>query len=208
MTDQRTASLPPNLCPSQCSAVNDGGGRCMLNFDHGGNHAFLVDMWPYRRIKELEALLAGRARIEAPEGRQPSDVLGDMDSVGPFVRAPGKPIHSHNPTRVSQPELDEARWQMVAEAITTKDLPTDWAKLCAIWSVVESRRPLTAAETQRGQEIAQQLGLLADHALRCEARAPVHGRCALGADHEGRHQNAIGERFSALVSQGEAQEPT
>lgn len=57
-------------------------------------------------------------------------------------------------------ELDEERWRLVEEAITPPELKSDYSRLCAIWSVVESRKPLTASEIARGQQIARELGFL------------------------------------------------
>ena len=50
--------------PSQCGEVNSSNSRCVLNFNHGGAHAFLEDTWAFKRIAELEAEVRHQQTME------------------------------------------------------------------------------------------------------------------------------------------------
>jgi hypothetical protein len=54
---------------------------------------------------------------------------------------------------INRPDLDEQRWKVIEEALTTKDLTSDLSRLAAIGAVVNSRTPLTAEEIAESHEL-------------------------------------------------------
>lgn len=63
-----------------------------------------------------------------------------------------------SPERFREVMMDENRWRLVEEALDTPDLKTDLARLSAIGAIVQSRKPLTAADIARTQALAEQFG--------------------------------------------------